>query len=91
MAADWLGFEAGSLLPGDRADVTVIDPNKLSTHLGGPVEDYDARLGGSMRLVKRSDGVVKHVFINGEPVFTEGIFHPQLGQQKFGQLLRSKH
>ncbi len=91
MAADWIGFDAGSLIKGDRADVVVLDPEKLKTNLGSPIEDYDERLGGSMRLVKRSEGVINHVFIRGEEVFNEQGFHQELGKRKFGQLLRSKH
>ncbi len=91
MAADWIGFEAGSLNKGDRADVVVLDPEKLKTNLGSPIEDYDERLGGAMRLVKRSEGVINHVFIGGEEVFNAQGFHPKLGKRKFGKLLRSKH
>jgi N-acyl-D-aspartate/D-glutamate deacylase len=91
MAADWIGFDAGSLLKGDRADVVIVDPEKLKTNLGSPIEDYDERLGGVMRLVKRTDGIVRHVFINGEEVFNENGFHAELGKRKFGRLLRSKH
>ncbi len=90
MAADFIGFDAGSLLPGDRADVVVIDPSKLQTNLSSePIEDRDERLGGAMRLVKRSDGVVRHVLVNGHEIFTNGKFHPELNQKKFGTLLRS--
>ncbi len=90
MAADWLGLDAGSLTKGKRADVVIIDPEKLKTNLGSPIEDYDSRLGGAMRLVKRSDGIVRHVLIGGEEVFNEKGFHQQLGQKKFGRLLRSQ-
>ncbi|MCU0448095.1 MAG: amidohydrolase family protein [Microscillaceae bacterium] len=89
MAADWIGFQAGSLLKGDRADVVVLDPSKLQTNLSEPIEDYDPRLGGVMRMVKRSDGVIKNVFIAGEEVFTEGKFSEDFGKKKFGSLLRA--
>lgn len=92
MAADWLGLDAGELTVGKRADVTIIDPSKLQTNLGAPIKDYDPRLEGAYRLVKRSDGVVKHVLVGGQEVFSEkeGL-SKDLGQKKFGQLLRSKH
>ncbi|TAF66279.1 MAG: D-aminoacylase [Cytophagales bacterium] len=91
MAADWLGFDAGSICEGDRADLVIIDPSKLQTHLGEPIEYIDERLGNTMRMVKRSDGVVKQVFISGEKVFDNGQFHEQLGKKKIGKLLRAKN
>ncbi|MCH7872439.1 MAG: hypothetical protein IID33_12135, partial [Planctomycetes bacterium] len=56
-----------------RADVVVIDPEKLRTGLGPPIEQYDERLLGAMRMVKRSDGVVRQVSVNfaEAPEFTE--------------------
>jgi N-acyl-D-aspartate/D-glutamate deacylase len=91
MTADWLGFKAGSLLKGERADVVILDPKHLQSGLSDPIEDYDPRLGGVMRMVKRSDKVVKHVFINGEEVYSNGIFHPEINQKRFGILLKSTH
>lgn len=90
MPADWLGIEAGSIEVGKKADVVVIDPSKLQSNLGDPIELYDERLEGAMRLVKRSDGVIKHVFVGGEEIFNEKGFHTELGKKKFGSLLKSK-
>lgn len=70
MPADWLGLDAGSLEIGRRADVWVIDPTKLQSGLTEePIEDYHPSLKGAFRYVKRSDGVVNHVLVNGEEVF----------------------
>lgn len=93
MPADWLGLDAGSLEVGRRADVCVIDPTKLKTGLTEePIEDYHPSLKGAFRYVKRSDGVVNHVLINGEEVFgSANGFASDLGQKKYGQLLRSLH
>ncbi len=91
MPAEWLGLDAGSLEPGRRADVCILDPNKLSSGLTEePVEDYHPSLKGAFRYVKRSDGVVNHVLVNGQEVFndTEG-FADGVGKRKYGQLLRS--
>ena len=91
MPCDWLGLDAGSLELGRRADVCVIDPSKLKSGLTEePIEDYHPSLNGSFRYVKRSDGVVNHVLINGEEVFndTNG-FANTVGQKRHGQLLRS--
>lgn len=87
--AEWLGLPGGGLRKGDKADVVVIDPEKLQTGLGEPVEQYPAALGGAMRLVKRSDGVVRHVFVGGQAVYGEGKFAADLGRKKYGKLLRA--
>ena len=91
LPAEWLGLDAGSLEVGRRADVCILDPGKLSSGLTEePVEDYHPSLNGAFRYVKRSDGVVHHVLVNGLEVFnsTNG-FVADLGRKKFGQLLRS--
>ncbi|MEO1216968.1 MAG: amidohydrolase family protein [Bacteroidota bacterium] len=91
MPAEWLGLDAGSLEIGKRADVCVLDPSKLDTGLTEePIEDYHPSLKGSFRYVKRSDGVVNHVLVNGEEVFNDKTgFSAGLGKQKYGKLLRS--
>ena len=44
-----------------------------------------------MRMVKRSDGVVRQVFVGGRLAFENAQFVPEFGREKFGRLLRSKH
>lgn len=93
MPADWLGLDAGSIEVGRRADVCIIDPSKLNSGLTeDPIEDYHPSLKGAFRYVKRSDGVVKHVLVNGQEVFndTQG-FAQGVGTKKYGQLLRSQN
>ena len=88
--AEWLGLKGvGSIEKGRQADVAVIDPTKLSSNLGAPVEHNDDRVG-HMRVVKRSDGVVSHVVVNGKTAYSGGTFAPTLGTEKFGRLLRRK-
>jgi len=87
--AEWLGLDAGSLAPGAWADVAVIDPEKLKTGLSDPIEQYDPRLGGAMRMVKRSDGVVRQVLVGGRVAFEDGQFADDFGRQRYGRLLRS--
>jgi N-acyl-D-aspartate/D-glutamate deacylase len=91
MSAEWLGLDTGTVRSGAPADVIVVDPVKLRTGLSEPIENYDERLHGAMRMVKRSDGVVKQVFVGGRLAFEDAKFVPQFGQEKFGRLLRSKH
>ena len=88
-SAEWLGLDTGSIRVGDVADVVVIDPEKLRTGLGPAQEDYDERMLGAMRMVKRSDGVVKHVLIGGRVAFQEGAFAKDFGQTRYGRLLRA--
>ncbi len=90
-SAEWLGLDAGLLKTGARADVIVVDPAKLRDGLGPPIEHYDERLHGAMRMVKRSDGVVRQVFVGGRLAFENGHFVPEFGRERFGRLLRSQH
>lgn len=86
--AEWLGLKGiGTIAKGKQADIAVIDPTKLSSNLGAPVEHKDDRVG-HMRVVKRSDGVVKQVVVNGKMAFDDGAFSPTLGTERFGRLLR---
>jgi len=91
MPADWLGLDAGSIEVGRRADVCILDPSKLNSGLTQePIEDYHPSLKGAFRYVKRSDGVVNHVFVNGNELFNDLTgFSAGVGNQKYGQLLRS--
>jgi N-acyl-D-aspartate/D-glutamate deacylase len=88
-SAEWLGLDAGTLKPSAWADIAVIDPLKLRGGLGEPIEQYDPRLAGAMRMVKRSDGVVRQVFVGGRLTFENGAYVPQIGRERFGRLLRS--
>ena len=89
-SATWLGLDAGFLLPAARADVVVIDPKKVRTGLGPPMENHDERLHGAMRMVKRSDGVVRQVVIGGRLAFENARFAPEFGRERFGRLLRAQ-
>ncbi len=89
-SAEWLGLDVGFLRPGARADVIVVDPQKLRTGLGPPIEQYDDRLHGAMRMVKRSDGVVRQVLVGGKIAFEDAKFVPEFGRERFGRLLRSR-
>jgi N-acyl-D-aspartate/D-glutamate deacylase len=88
-SASWLGLDTGYLRPQAWADVIVVDPERLKTGLGPPLEHYDPRLQGAMRMVKRSDGVVRQVMIGGQVAYEHGAFVPEFGQRRFGRLLRA--
>ena len=88
--AEFLGVDAGTIRVGDHADLVVIDPEKLKTGLSEPIEHYDDDFGGSMRLVRRSDGVVKFVAVGGKTAMDEKGFTESFGKERFGRLLRAQ-
>ena len=92
MPADWLGIDTGTIAVGRQADICIIDPERLETGVKTkPQEDYHPSLEGAFRFVKRTDGVVNHVFIRGEEAFSsEAGFNKDLGNKPFGRLLRSQ-
>ena len=86
--ANWLDVDAGHLRPGDRADLVVIDPEALDDRLSGYHEAPMDGLDGLVRMVNRSDGAVRAVFVNGRVAFEGGSFATGLGQEQgFGQFL----
>jgi len=86
--ASWLGVDAGRLSVGDRADVVVIDPTALDDRLAVYHEAPMEGLGDLVRMVNRSDGTVRAVFVNGRVAFEGGAFGPGLGHERgFGQFL----
>lgn len=87
---EWYRIDAGTLREGDRADLVVIDPERLDDALEGyheaPVEQY----GGLSRMVNRNDAAVPAVFISGHRVVTDGEPAPLLGRERVGQFLRAE-
>lgn len=85
----WYGIDAGTLREGDRADIVVIDPDKLDESLDRyaehPVESY----GGLSRMVNRNDETVTAVLVSGKLAFGAGKAAPALGKERFGQFLRA--
>jgi N-acyl-D-aspartate/D-glutamate deacylase len=88
--AEWYGIDAGTLREGDRADLVVLDPERLDDALEeyheSPVEQY----GGLSRMVNRNDAAVPAVFVSGRRVVTDGQPTPLLGTQRTGQFLRAE-
>ena len=90
--AAFFGLDVGTLKIGAQADITIIDPATLAIH------DSDAHRQIIYRdifehdqMVNRSDGVVSHVFINGECVWQDDQFEPVLGSKTLGRALRAGH
>jgi len=87
-AADVFGVNAGVLAPGQRADITVIDPANLRSYQADQnVKRIHRKAFGHDQLVNRSDGVVSYVMINGEMAWESGRFAENFGEKPMGQLL----
>ena len=87
--ADFFNLDAGSLEAGKRADITIIDPEKLSDD----VHKYHTAefLQGLDRLVNRNDDVVELVLINGKVAWENQQFSERFGKERFGNFLKGKH
>ncbi|MDW3646625.1 MAG: N-acyl-D-glutamate amidohydrolase [Bacteroidia bacterium] len=87
--ADFFNLDAGHLAEGKRADITIIDPEKLDDR----VHEYHNApfLEGCDRLVNRNDEVVEYVMINGKLAWERGRFTPTFGKERFGEFLKGKH
>ena len=87
--ADWYGLDAGHLREGDRADLVVIDPDRLDESLETYSENPIAEFDNLSRMVNRNDATVTAVFVGGEYVFGDGEAAPVLGLRRTGEFLRS--
>ncbi|GEE00953.1 hypothetical protein nbrc107696_13990 [Gordonia spumicola] len=88
--ADWYGLDVGRLRVGDRADLLVLDPERLDDSLDeyaeSPVPEYD----GLSRMVNRNDATVAAVLVGGVPVVRDGVPLPTLGSRRTGSFLRAR-
>ena len=87
--ASWYEIDAGTLRVGDRADIVVINPDKLDESLDAYAEHPVQSYGGLSRMVNRNDDTVSCVLVSGELAFSAGQAAPTLGKQRFGQFLRA--
>ncbi len=87
--ADWYDIDAGHLRVGDRADLVVIDPQRLDATLDGYAEESVAQYGGMRRMVNRNDDTVSAVFVGGRAVFLDGKATEVVGRQRTGNFLRA--
>ena len=89
--ADFIGVDAGTIEVGDRADITLIDPDALAAYDSEANsrfiwrEDYEHE-----QMVNRSDGVVAGVFVGGEQVWDGLRFTQAAGTRTLGRALRHK-
>ncbi len=87
--ASWYGIDAGTLREGDRADIVVINPDKLDESLDAYAEHPVASYGGLSRMVNRNDDTVSCVLVSGQLAFSAGKPSAALGTRRFGEFLRA--
>jgi N-acyl-D-aspartate/D-glutamate deacylase len=87
--ADWYGLDAGHLRIGDRADLSIIDPECLDDSLGEYAEERVEQYGGLSRMVNRNNATVVGVFISGQQVVANGEPTAVLGKIRTGSFLRA--
>jgi N-acyl-D-aspartate/D-glutamate deacylase len=88
--AAFFGLDVGSIEIGAQADIVLIDPEALSQWDDNSTRQFIYReLFEHKQLVSRSDGVVSHVLIKGEPVWENDDFTPSLGTRTLGRALRA--
>jgi N-acyl-D-aspartate/D-glutamate deacylase len=87
--ADWYQIDAGHLRIGDRADLVIIDPERLDESLEGYHEETVEQYGGLSRMVNRNDDTVSAVFVGGRAVFLDGQATDVVGTQRTGSFLRA--
>jgi N-acyl-D-aspartate/D-glutamate deacylase len=86
--ADWYGLDAGHLRLGDRADVLIVDPERLDDSLEAYAESPVEAYGGLSRMVNRNDATVRAVIVAGRTLFRDGEPTEVLGQQRTGRFLK---
>ena len=87
--ADWYQLDAGHLRVGDRADLTIIDPERLDQGLEEYAEESVDQYDGLSRMVNRNDATVSAVFISGRQVIANGQPTDILGTTRTGRFLRA--
>jgi N-acyl-D-aspartate/D-glutamate deacylase len=89
--ASWIGLDAGTLEIGKRADVVVLDPERLGPEVDVIRESVPLpELGGVARLVNEGGGAVRHVFVAGREAVHRGSPAADLGRDRgFGSVLRA--
>ncbi len=87
--ADWYRIDAGHLRIGDRADLVIVDPERLDSTLDEYSEDRVEQYGGLSRMVNRNDDTVSAVFVCGRAVFADGSLTDIVGVERTGRFLRA--
>ena len=87
-AANIFGIEGGQIKVGERADITIVNPEKLDVYDGENNvqriyrEDFDHE-----QLVNRSDGVVTATIVSGRAIWHNSKFANDINKSKYGKCL----
>ena len=85
----WFGIDAGTLALDRRADVVIVDPQRLDASLAAYHEADMEGFDDLQRMVNRGDAV-QATLINGQIAYRNGEFADDLGQARgYGQFLRA--
>ena len=87
--ADWYDIDAGHLRIGDRADLVVVNPQRLDARLEEYAESPVPQYANLPRMVNRNDDAVELVLIGGRTVVRHGCPTEVLGVEKTGSFLRA--
>ncbi len=88
--AEFFGVDVGGLEVGDRADLVLLDPQRLSTYDGEASVEYTYRESFDChQLVNRANGEVQGVFVNGEQIWNAQGPTASLGTQRLGRALKA--
>ncbi len=89
--AELFNVDAGSIDPGARADIVLIDPEKLARHDGvASTKRIYREVLGHDQLVNRADGVVAMTMVAGEVVWRDEAFADAFENKKLGQVLLAR-
>lgn len=85
----WFGLDAGLLREGGRADLVIIDPQRLDARVEKMSMQPWSASHTFPRLVNQGDAA-RHVFINGIEVVRDGQPLPSLGHRRTGRFLSAQ-
>ena len=90
--ARWFRIDAGELDVGRRADVVIVNPERLDETLDEAHEAPMEGFGNLRRLVRRNDATVDAVLVRGRVAARAGLAADGFGTQRgFGTVLRAGH
>ncbi len=85
----WYELDAGTLLPGVRADIAVLDPEALDESMEEVHEVDMPGMPGIQRMVRRNDRTVTATVIGGRIAWRDGNATAALGSERLGRFLRA--
>jgi dihydroorotase-like cyclic amidohydrolase len=87
-AANIFGIAGGQIKVGERADITIVNPEELEVYEGENSvqriyrEDFEHE-----QLVNRSDGVVTATIVSGRAIWQNSKFANDINKSKYGKCL----